>query len=138
MRCAGVWTVLSTLPALLPAVAVLTSPLVDMPPVLVLAPAVLAAVALGLGIPDAALVLDEASPLIVPAGVLTAPVVFTPVPAEVPAAPVVAPALAVPPTPAAMAGTATRTAPHSNAEMQALFRVLFIDSLQGVGSGRDP
>ena len=139
MRCEGVCAAVFTLPALLPAVELFISPLVVMPPTLVLAPALLEAVVLvfGVPVPAAALALDAALLFMPPAGVLTEPVVFIPVPAEVPAAPVVAPTPAVPvaPIPAATAGTVSRTAPHSSAEMQALLRVLFIVSLLGRTAG---
>src|SRR5262249_4473732 len=66
----------------------------------------------------------------VPAELVICPVVLTPVPSDVPAAPVVAPAPtpppAVPPTPAARTGSAISTAPHSTAETQALFSMLFM------------
>src|SRR4051812_23045789 len=133
-RCAGVWAWLFTLPALLPAVALLRSPLEVMPPVLTEPPILFVFNAV------AALALALASLLSAPAGEVTWPVVLTPVPSEVPAAPVVAPAPtpppAVPPTPAAMAGSAARTAPHSTAEMQALFRLLFMIVL--LPSGANP
>src|SRR4051812_22024485 len=80
--------------------------------------------------PTAALALAAALLFTEPAGVVTLPVVLTPVPGEVPAAPVVAPAPmpppAVPPMPAADAGRVVRRAPHSSAQTGIVLKVLFI------------
>ena len=118
---AGVWAAVFTLPALLPAVAVLMSPLLVMPPVLVDVPA--ATPVLEGGAPVAALGLAWALPT----------------PAEVPATPVVpadAPVPAAAPAPAARAGRASRIEPHRAALMQALLRVLFmLVSWDGTGWG---
>jgi hypothetical protein len=98
---------------------------VDMPPVLVLEPTPLEAVAVA---PGKLLVFDEALALVEPVGVVAEVVLFMPVPMVLPAAPVVAPtpALPVPPTPAAKAGKAIRTAPHNSADPHVLIRVLFM------------
>ena len=76
----GDWLAVFTLPALFPAVGLSRSPLVVMPPVLVLGSIPLEALTPDVLLPVAALVFDEALLLIEPAGVVAEVVPFIPVP----------------------------------------------------------
>jgi hypothetical protein len=146
MSLDGVCAWALTLPALLEAVAVLTSPLAVMPPVLAVAPVVLepeTPVVPGIGVTPpllavaiptlpvaaAALAWEFAAALFMPVlagaveGVETEPVAFTPEPMEPVATPEVPPA--APPS-WANAGVPTRTALQSSAEAKTVLTGFFM------------